>query len=130
MKNYIFIDDWREHRNSDDVNTILCKSALQFEDALHKILQSSNIEQDWPVEISFDFDLGYGANGINCARQLINVCRNYGLPLPAIKIHSEHPSAREKFLECFNEYYGKDHDVKFKIKSQGIFNPCSLIIES
>jgi hypothetical protein len=50
-----------------------------------------------PKLISFDYDLGYGPDGIECAILLKHYCKTINEPIPKYMVHSQWPGIYGEF---------------------------------
>lgn len=61
-------------------------------------------ENGLPDIISFDHDLGDGASGYDCAKDLVEYCFRFNKPLPEFRCHSANPVGRENILGLLNNF--------------------------
>lgn len=65
-----------------------------------------------PDKIGFDHDLGYGKDGMDCARFLVNHCQERKLPLPKWVIQSANPVGADNIdglLKSFKKFQNGGH---------------------
>jgi acyl carrier protein len=99
----IFIDDIHDSKyiyRGDEQAWLDLDSYQQLEDHIVEVLKTAD-KENFPTDISFDFDLGYRSrkNGLGCLSLVIDVCKRYGINLPTCHVHSGNPFAIDKFKE-------------------------------
>lgn len=104
----LFLDDIRDPRHvyPDQKNEdwVVVRSYEEMQRVLFDIRDRADIE-NWPKEVSFDYVLGHDSkDGSECAKLLVNMCRQYGLELPICHVHSSYPGSFKIISEIISRY--------------------------
>lgn len=102
MRTLLWLDDIRDPAKSilsKSYNITWVKCYSEFKEYLDKSM---------PDYVSFDHDLGFGPNGYECAKYLVQKCQELGIHTPVYFVHSSNPVGRrniESYLDSYNRTF-------------------------
>lgn len=101
MSYYLFLDDQRTLTDcryyagdESDYDKQTWKIVRTFQEFVNQITEGGI-----PKTVSFDYDLGFEYDGIDCAKYLKSECLKQGIPVPDYLVHSTWPGIKQKFDE-------------------------------
>lgn len=93
----IYPNPWVEN----DPRWVGVTSNDEFQAAIEKY---GEMEGEFPLKVSLDYELGTTENGTKSLKFLLNYCRKYGFNVPEICVHSQTHQALSRMQEITDKF--------------------------